>query len=146
MMTAARKTCQIGAARARQELHDGGLVAEGRVVHRAVAVLVLDLHLGGRPQQNPDHLRTQTKQPLRWLSSCHVQPRASGCGKGFVECFLNFPPTVGPILQLPCCPSNKWLARETQQKDSKNFFHNMMPQNVMNTQNTGSHKTTVSRF
>ena len=71
---AARETCQIGAARARQELHDGGLVAEGRVVHRAVAVLVLDLHLGGRPQQNPDHLRTQTKQPLRWLkySLAHI--------------------------------------------------------------------------
>ena len=56
-LSSGKATCQVRAAGAREELHDGGLVAEGRVVRRAVAVLVLDLHLGRRTQQNADHLR-----------------------------------------------------------------------------------------
>lgn len=40
-----------------QQLHDGGLVAEGRVVHRAVAVLVLDLQFRLVPNEHADNLR-----------------------------------------------------------------------------------------
>ena len=39
-----------------QQLHDGWLVAEGRVVDGAVAVLVLDLQLGLVPDEGADHL------------------------------------------------------------------------------------------
>ena len=35
-----------------------------------------------------------------------VQSEASGCKKGFAECFINVPQAVG-ILQLPCCPSKQ---------------------------------------
>ena len=41
---------------ARQQLHDGGLVAERGVVRRAVPVLVLDLQLGVEAEQNANHL------------------------------------------------------------------------------------------
>lgn len=44
-------------ARARQQLHDGRLVAEGRVVHGPVAVLVLQLDVRAAVQQHPDHLQ-----------------------------------------------------------------------------------------
>ena len=49
-------------AGARQQLHDGGLVPEGGVVRRAVAVLVLDLQLGVEAQQDADHLGGATRR------------------------------------------------------------------------------------
>ena len=36
-----------------------------------------------------------------------LQSGASGCEKGLIECFENVPQAVGPLLQLPCSPSNE---------------------------------------
>ena len=42
-----------------------------------------------------------------------IQDAASGCSEGLVESFINVPQAIGPILQLPCCPS-KQLSENTK--------------------------------
>ncbi len=46
-----------GRAGERQELHDGGFVAESGMVRRSISVLVLYLQLGLVPQQGANDLK-----------------------------------------------------------------------------------------
>ena len=62
----------------------------------------------------------------RWRSvqTAQLLCGASGRGKGLVECFINVPQAVGPILQLPCCPSWKGNSPESIQR---NLFYHLTP-------------------
>lgn len=63
---------QVG-ARVRKQLHDGGLVAEGRVVDGAVAVLVLDLQLGLVADEGADHLQADVLRDDQCLGMLKIQ-------------------------------------------------------------------------
>ena len=118
-----KETCQICAARAREELHDGGLVAEGRVVHRAVAVLVLDLHLGGRTQQDTNHLWTK---PIHWLKlqyeCCFTTLIVGSIHNKQHNCALQKAPSLSSqsLFPLPSTPPSVPSRELTTRKNAEN--------------------------
>ena len=63
----------------------------------------------------------------------YVQSGASGCEKGLVECFINVPLAVGPILQLPFSPSKegqlirKHVTKPFSQPDAPDCGANLGP-------------------